>query len=245
MAEGSLMRWQNILSVVLTFALLASGALAQGSREPSAEAVGHYAEGLRHLDRGALEAAEAELEEAVRIDPEYLEAIGSLALVYLRRGKRAHYRAFLERASELKARESSRAGPRMPRLAPPQLPGGSVPPKKVERARAALPDQRRWRHVGPEPKGVYVVEREAMRGPLGNLRIEGTVKNNSSETVRRVVVALVGFNAEGRPVGPPLTYRGPWELPPGEEAPFSLDLSDSNDHVERFDLKASWGGLEE
>ncbi|MEE9519463.1 MAG: hypothetical protein V3V93_04270, partial [bacterium] len=65
------MRWQNILSVVLTFALLTSSALAQGRREPPAEAVGHYAEGLRLLNRGALEAAESELEEAVRIDPEY------------------------------------------------------------------------------------------------------------------------------------------------------------------------------
>ena len=245
MAEGSLMRWPNILSVVLTFALLASAALAQGSREPPPEARRHYTEGMRHLERGAFEAAEAELEMAVRLDPDYVKALSSLALVYLKQGKKIHYRAFLERASELKARGSATAGPPKRGLAPPELPGGSAPPKKVEQARAALPDRSRWRHEGPEPKGVYVVEREAMRGSLGNLRIEGTVKNNTSKTVRRVVVALVGFNAEGRLVGPPLTYRGPWELPPGEQAPFSLDVSDSNDHVERFDLKASWGGLEE
>ncbi|MDV2495026.1 MAG: FxLYD domain-containing protein [bacterium] len=235
------MRRLAVLGIVLTTVLVAGVALAQKGQGPSSEAVRHYTAGMRLLERGALEAAEAELERAVRLAPDYFEALSSLALVYRKRGKMTHYRAFLKSAAAVKAKQSVPQKQPTPSLAPPAPPGPAPPPKKPEQARPTRAERNRWRHEGPEPKEVFVTEREVRRGPLGNLRIEGTVKNNTSKAVERVVVALVAFSADGRPVDPPLTYRGPWELNPGEQASFSLDVADTGDKVERFDLKASWG----
>lgn len=239
------MRRLVFLGVLAAASMVAGSALAEKGLEPSSEAVRHYAAGKRLLDRGALEAAEAELERAVRLAPDYLEALSSLALVYRKRGKMTHYRAVLKRAAAVKAKQSRPPKESPPRLAPPELPGSAPPPKEPEPARPTEAERNRWRHEGPEPKEVFVTESEFRRGPLGNLRIEGTVKNNTSKTVKRVVVALMAFNAAGRPLDPPLTYRGPWELNPGEQASFRLDVADRDDQIERFDLKASSGPLEE
>lgn len=235
------MRRLAVLGIVLTTVLVAGVALAQKGQEPSSEAVRHYTAGMRLLERGALEAAEAELERAVRLDPDYFEALSSLAYVYRKRGKMTLYRAFLKHADKVKARQSEPAGRPTPLLASPKPLAHPPPPEPPEMAPAKKPERDLWRHEGPEPKEVFVTEREFRRGPLGNLRIEGTIKNNTSKAVERVVVALVAFSADGRPVDPPLTYRGPWELNPGEQASFSLDVADTGDKVERFDLKASWG----
>jgi hypothetical protein len=235
------MRSMAFVGVLVAAALVAGPAVAEEGQGPSPEAVRHYTTAKRAIERGALEEAEAELERAVRLAPEYLEALSSLALVYRRRGKMTHYRAFLKQAAAVKAKRSGPAKEPPEHLAPPELVGVAPPPGEPEPARPAEADRTRWRHEGPEPSEVFVTEREFKRGPLGNLRIEGTVKNNTPKTVRRVVVALVAFDSDGRPLDPPATYRGPWELNPGEQASFRLDVADSDDHVERFDLKASWG----
>lgn len=234
--------------VALVCLALASG--ARGAESSSASAVQHYIEGQRYLQQGFLERAERELEEAVRIDPDYLDALSSLALVYLKRGKMTHYRAVLDRAVAVKARQSSPAERPRPRLKPLEPPPGpaSTPeapePPTTARAPEAAPPVFSHPEPEPEPKPepreVFILESRGKRDSLGQFRIEGEIKNNTPLTVRRVEVSLVAFNSQGKSIDPATTYRGPWELKPGEKAPFSIDLTDSADKVERFELKPSW-----
>jgi tetratricopeptide (TPR) repeat protein len=234
------MRLPGLKVIFLLLALsLLSPIHAQSAQRPSQEALEHYTKGLRYLDDGFLEAAEAELEEAVRLDPEYLDALSALALVYLKRGKEAHYRAVLERAVEVKSRRTGPLELPKPPLAPPEPPEEpAMLPEPKEAREPSEPEL--WRHQGPEPKEVFILERRARRGLSGELRIEGKIKNNTSRTVQRVEVGLEAFDSRGKPIHPPFTYRGPWELLPGQQAPFSIVVADRGEPVERFDLKPSW-----
>lgn len=240
------MRWKMTIAALLASACVVTAARAQQDYRPDTQALRHYIEGVRLMDLGRLEAAEQELEEAVRIDPDYVDALSTLALVYLKRGKTVHYRAMLERAVAVKSRQSPELQQARPLMAPPELapepppapPRGAEPSRRAELERQELPAPKPQKR--PEPKDVFIVASRDKRDPLGNLRIEGQVKNNTSRTVRRVEVALAAYSASGRPIDPPLTYRGPWELLPGQEAPFSLDVVDREEPVERFDLKPSW-----
>lgn len=239
------MRLKGLAAVFLTLIWLALASPALGAESSSASAVQHYIEGQRYLQQGFLERAESELEEAVRIDPDYLDALSSLALVYLKRGKMTHYRAVLSRAVAVKARQASPAERPKPRLKPPEPPPGpaSEPPATARAPEAAPPVFSRPEpepEPKPEPKEVFIIESRGQRDSRGLLRIEGEIKNNTPETVRRVEVTLVAFNSRGESIEPATTYRGPWELKPGEKAPFSIDLTQSAEKVDRFELKPSW-----
>jgi tetratricopeptide (TPR) repeat protein len=240
------MRWPRFIAAFLAGFVLGIFTLAYGAEKPLARAVDHYIEGQRYLQQGFLEAAEDELEEAVRLDPNYVDALSSLALVYLKRGKMTHYRAVLKRAAEVKAKQKTPPPRKKPPMLPPEPPseptwGPGAPPAPPP---VLSPKEARLRKK-PEPKDVFIVESRGKRDPLGNLRIDGRVKNNTSKTVRRVDVSLVAFNSNGKSIAPPTTYRGPWELQPGEKAPFSIDVSDRNNKVERFELKPSWEPVKE
>lgn len=103
--------WVNTLTILMVMILGLSYSSIVQAEEPK-EAAQHYTEGLGYLNEGELDAAESEFEEAVRLDPEYLEALGSLALVYLKREKKTHYQAILKRIAEV------REGLSKPRLTP-------------------------------------------------------------------------------------------------------------------------------
>lgn len=245
MFGGEDLRRLGLIAIALALASSGSYGPALGADRPSGDAVRSYVEGRRLLEEGRLDAAETKLEEAVLIDPNYLDALSTLALVYFKQGKMAHYRAVLQRAADLKSRQNVPPPRPRPSLAPPQPPGqapGPPPPEPqvAETRRPAVEQERPAPFMGPEPKDVFILQSKGKRDPLGNLRIDGQVKNNTSDTVQRVEVSLVAFNSEGRAIEPPLTYRGPWQLGPGETAPFSIDVVDKNDKVERFDLKPSW-----
>jgi tetratricopeptide (TPR) repeat protein len=231
----------SLIAATLALVLLGSYGPSLGADRPSGDAVRHYVEGRRYMDQGLLKAAEAELEEAVLIDPDYLDALSSLALVYFKQGKMSHYRAVLQRAVDVKARKNAPSPLPRPALVPPQPPGQPAPePQVAGPSRPVILQERPAPPKAPEPKDVFVLESDGKRDPLGNLRVDGQIKNNTSETVQRVEVSLVAFNSEGKPIEHPFTYRGPWELRPGESATFSIDMVDKSDKVERFDLKPSW-----
>jgi tetratricopeptide (TPR) repeat protein len=87
----------------------ARSALAQVEQSLAAAAARHFQESSRLIGAGRREAAIAELLAAVRLRPDFAEALGNLGVLHQQQGKTAEAEKFFRRAAEANPRDAKHA----------------------------------------------------------------------------------------------------------------------------------------